>query len=69
MIFPKKYTVRGTVSRDFLYKKTPHGPQRLSGHAIFELCYRISSRKRKKVCKTVFACSYGTPVESLEPQK
>ena len=43
----------------------------LRWYTIFELCDRISSRKRKrqKVRKTVFACSYGAQAESVKQSK
>ena len=43
--------------------------QRLRGHAIFELYDWISRQKKKNVCGTVFACSYGVQVESFKQKK
>ena len=39
----------------------------LCRNVIFELCDRIPTylRENEKVCETVFACSYGTQIESL----
>ena len=37
----------------------------MRGHGNFEFFDQISSQKQK-VCKTVFACSYETCVESLK---